>query len=364
MKELANRLGVSMGVLCLLGVVPLQAEDTNKTTVGSEVIDIERGTDPGNQAYSDWMYTRRLRDPLASEPGEDPIFFREKQIAIEATVNPDLFKNADMESEFADKNRAKIRAVTRFREIPLEQDLPSSDYVVDLTNENDQYRPKNSKGKSIYFKPMRQPGAAKVDSNGNWVTNGVTITTNDVVMEIPNEMPWEDTGKGITIMDWAKAQTSGSIPASTLNCVIYFDGINQQVSTGGVFNGADHARLSAEAVDWSPTGGIVINVGKITEQVGRNHKGKGLVIAVKGNPNRGGMNRTLLFYGMFLAGPTQIVSDANVVVLGDLGYNPAKGLPVEPWVVTDFRQARWRVLAPNFQICSPWSRSDLLDGHL
>lgn len=176
-----------------------------------------------NSVFSHWMFSRRKGDPLAMRwDGSKRLYFREKRVAVKSHIGD-----------------APMSAVTRFREVPLEQILDTN--FIDLTNEHLGSNPLTPNDeRRFYFTPLGYAGAHSLapGSAEVWDRNNVRKPTDkDVVMHYNRHLPWDLTKEG-TMMRWVAEQIKANIPsAATDNGVLFIDARNDQVEAklGGEF---------------------------------------------------------------------------------------------------------------------------------
>lgn len=320
--------------------VPLAAWASDPSTVNTKTIDMEKKEGVvGNQAYSDWMFSRRKSDPLSVGNGVK-MYFREKRMATEVDVKPDQVRGLDgsTNSLVGEENRAKIRAVTRFREVPMEQ-LPQS--IVDLTNEHKELNPVNSRTKKFYFVPADRSTAHKMDGNGVLQDTGAQPTESDFVVRYNRDLPWTD--REGTILYWAKRNNSGA-----QNCVVFINGSSVR---GGPGAGITQA-----------PGGMVVDMLAMGPWHASSGK-KGMIIAYDHN----GTGKKLIVKNAFaLAGPVQLVSNIRTIVVGGIGTDPDLGNVVQealPWAKKP-EDAPWILMAPDVVIGSPYSLQMIESGQI
>ena len=217
--------------------------------VATSVVDIEK------QA-GQWVYGKRRGDPLAlpidadgniiPDPDKVKLFFRERKIGVKSLLDPSGGKDLMYQVYQADPQkkafeRASMLAVSRYREVPLDQ----IGGVIDLTNFRREQNPKNKDGNPFYFVPLGRDGAHRLASDSGIelqkLFNAPAPETDDVVVHYPQDMPWDLTRPG-TLMHYAAHKVEEPVdmnqPQATGVVYIRMSSGNPLVSYGGEFKRA------------------------------------------------------------------------------------------------------------------------------
>jgi hypothetical protein len=345
------------GLMALLATSSISLCQTTTNTVNAVVPPMEINTDNGNKAYSDWMYTVRKGDPLASTGSK--IYFREKRVAVDASVSPDALNIGNNTNNIsAEQNRSRVRVITRYREIPFEQQLPNSTFEVDLTGGNTNNVPQTLQNKPFFFKPLGLTGSANVDLNtGKWVSNQnqTSIPAGNMVVNLPSYAPWVADQNG-TLLNQA-IQLRDHPDPKTVYGVVLINRDTRQALGYGKFAGMDFTdgevgfNFYKNGVKTPIQGGIIVNLTLLGYRfIAKQPAGmRVMLIASFGSePDKltNKMSRIILRSGASaLEGQTQVVTDSYVILVGDMSSDAG---------VSD---ARLQIFAPNFCITSPLATS-------